>query len=1079
MSKKHAIRLPGVLLDELKAQNYDETDKRYEFGNFKKVQRNGKRKAPLNRKELRKQQRESKKSKRIDSSANKPSQSFNSEPPKKNSEQNKSRNIKPPLKNKKPTSHSQPQKRKKQVRFSEVDEVKEFTSDDELSSGDFDEFDEDDLNEEEWEQLRELQDSDISEEEAEDEEDKDEDEDGSGESSGESDSNYEGEAPMTVEETMAKLKALKENKRNAKALVTKRTTVDARTLASKNDESLSEDLPSDHHNDEDDDSNDSDSNDDDLDDGDDDEQFKEMSVDETMAALQAMKEKKALTKLPTSTNTTITKKYSGIDKKNSKKQEVDFYNPLTPEDRAAVERDELDMKYYASKLGLKNGKSLRATDEYDAIGGLLEGLDYFDDFGNGSSDNEKDGDDYSDGSGSEDELISEEEEEEEDAELDSGNEKEDEAVENPFSSDDELSSGDFDEFDEDDLDEEEWEQLRELEGDNSTPKRSKQKENIYAAPSGHNSESYVPPSLRKQQLEQSDSETHNELKRKVKSSLNKLSDSNTAVIVTSLNELYENYARQYVNDAINTQMIDVLSQKDRLLDTFIMNYAGVAFSMWKLRGTEAGASFIQALVQTFLNYYEEHIDLAKKSQLDDPLILSKEPTNLLTLLAYSYNFGLVSSKLIYDIIKMLIQEPNEYTTELLLRIISVSGPLIRGDDPRALKDIITELLTNVKSIKQTPRLSFLLETLSDLKNNRLKPSVLAANHQSLKKGILGSLRISSSASAEPLLASLDDIKNVDSKGKWWLIGASWKGNQESAFDEAKVSGTSALDDHASIELEDGLLSEMVDWNEVAKQQRMNTDVRRAIFVSIMSAEDYLDAFSKIEKLNLKSKQSLDISRVLLHCLSNDGAATAYNPYYSLLAGKLSEYNHKLSKSFQFLFWEIVKRLEAEAHSDDEDDDIFSNEDAVDEDTKLQRLAKQGRFFGHLIADGHLKLDSFKHVPLMAGLNSDGIIFFDILFYQLFLSLGKHAETKVKRGGKKTFEYSSDGMISLIEKGITIQNRDIILKAMKWFISKHFDFSKYISGIEGSKEYDRDYRRLSWVTSAFKKLTDEQLKTTGL
>ena len=33
----------------------------------------------------------------------------------------------------------------------------------------------------------------------------------------------------------------------------------------------------------------------------------------------------------------------------------------------------------------------------------------------------------------------------------------------PFSSDDELSSGDFDEFDEGDLDEEEWEQLRELE----------------------------------------------------------------------------------------------------------------------------------------------------------------------------------------------------------------------------------------------------------------------------------------------------------------------------------------------------------------------------------------------------------------------------------------------------------------------------------------------------------------------------------------------------------------------------------------------------------------------------------------
>ncbi|KAG0679904.1 suppressor of glycerol defect [Kluyveromyces marxianus] len=994
MSKKHSIRLPGVLLDELKGQNYDEDDSRFQTPKVKSSGRNGKRKAPLGRKELRKQQRESKKAKRSGKSDSHPVKKTQHEVKKVSKVQDTIR------KNQKSSTSKKSESKPKQVRFAEKDEVKVFSSDDELSASDFDEFSEGDLDEEEWEQLRELE-----------------------------------------EETMMKLKELKEkkmkNSNNSKA-----TTAAPDVDSDDGDELLSSEY--------------SDAEDDEGDD-------KEMTVEETMAALKAMKEKKQKSK-----------SHDMKPKKNTTQSKKDkTYAPLTPQERAAIERDEQDMKYYARKLGLKKNK-LHAADEYDAIGGLLEGLDYFENFGEEGEEGEED---------EEDEIMSEEDDEDEiisegEDEIISGNEEEEEEVENPFSSDDELSSGDFDEFSEGDLDEEEWEQLRELEGGKPS-KAPKEKENIYTAPVSDTSQAYIPPSLRKKQLEDSDSETYKELKKKVKSLLNKLSDSNITVIVTSLNELYDNYARQYVNDAINNQIIEVVAQKNKLLDTFIMSYAGVAFSMWKLKGTEAGASFIQALVQKFLDIYNEQMEFiqSKGPNPEEAMLISKEATNLLTLLSYSYNFGLVSSRLIYDIIKELIQNPNEYTTELLLRIISVSGSLIRGDDPRALKDIISELLNNVKGLKQTSRLSFLLETLTDLKNNRLKPSVMAASHQSLKKTIIGSLRISTSASSEPLLASLDDIKNVETKGKWWLIGASWKGNQETAFDEVKKTNTdNSIDTKLNIELEDNLLSEIIDWNEVARQQRMNTDVRRAIFVSIMSAEDYLDAFAKLEKLNLKSKQSLDITRVLVHCLCNDGATIGYNPFYSLLAAKLSEHNHKLLKSFQFLFWEIVKKFETESYSDDEKEDTLFNNDSLDEDAKLQTLAKQGRFFGFLIANGSLKLDIFKHVPLMGGINSDGFVFFEILLFQMFLTIGKTAEKKVKKDGKKSFEYNSNELLSLIDNGITNENKTVILKALKWFINKHFEYTKYISGVEGSKDYERESRRLSWAVNTFKSLIDDALKT---
>lgn len=53
--------------------------------------------------------------------------------------------------------------------------------------------------------------------------------------------------------------------------------------------------------------------------------------------------------------------------------------------------------------------------------------------------------------------------------------------------------------------------------------------------------------------------------------------------------------------------------------------------------------------------------------------------------------------------------------------------------------------------------------------------------------------------------------------------------------------------------------------KLAKAQRMNTDVRRAVFCTVMTSEDYLDAFEKLLKLNLKGEQDRDIIFVVLHC----------------------------------------------------------------------------------------------------------------------------------------------------------------------------------------------------------------------
>lgn len=69
---------------------------------------------------------------------------------------------------------------------------------------------------------------------------------------------------------------------------------------------------------------------------------------------------------------------------------------------------------------------------------------------------------------------------------------------------------------------------------------------------------------------------------------------------------------------------------------------------------------------------------------------------------------------------------------------------------------------------------------------------------------------------EPLRVSLDDLLQSDTRGKWWLVGAGWQGNPLLEVKPVEKN-------------EDSLL-------EMAREQGMNTDVRRSIFVILMTSE---------------------------------------------------------------------------------------------------------------------------------------------------------------------------------------------------------------------------------------------------
>jgi len=83
-------------------------------------------------------------------------------------------------------------------------------------------------------------------------------------------------------------------------------------------------------------------------------------------------------------------------------------------------------------------------------------------------------------------------------------------------------------------------------------------------------------------------------------------------------------------------------------------------------------------------------------------------------------------------------------------------------------------------------------------------------------------------SHEPLRVNLEDLQSAATRGKWWLIGAAWSGDPL-VDEKRKKQGVLTAAEEAVDEQSQVLL-------KLARKQGMNTDIRRGIFVVLMSSE---------------------------------------------------------------------------------------------------------------------------------------------------------------------------------------------------------------------------------------------------
>lgn len=633
-------------------------------------------------------------------------------------------------------------------------------------------------------------------------------------------------------------------------------------------------------------------------------------------------------------------------------------------------QDDAEIADLERRLGLKNRKTLPQSFKDDGLGDLLDGLggsfgeenqekkkrkaeadewlaqkrrkaeasavarkqrqpvldDSDDDDGDLDRSDEDMGDledEDLDGSGSEEEEFDDDEEMDEDSQ--------------------EEGRDDFEEFDSED------------EATSKQQPEQRARENPYVAPTTGKTAKYVPPSLRKESG--SDAELAARIRRQTQGLVNRITESNLLTIIADIEKLYREYPRQHVTSSLVDLLLIQVCEPTSLPDTLLVLTAGFATAAYMVLGTDFGGQLIQEVVERFDKYYGD----AKVAALERPDV-SKQTSNLITFVAELYTFQLIGPNLVFDYIRMLLENLSELNAELLLRIVRMCGPTLRHDDPMALKDIVALIPPAVAKAGEknlTVRTKFMIDTITDLKNNKLKAGVGASavisEHITRMKKLLGQLKSKRIKSTEPMRVGLRDIQDADKKGKWWLVGASWAGRSADAksVENATSAGKDDSDDE-SILLDD--VEQGPDLGELAREQGMNTEVRRSIFISIMSAMDYQDAYFRILKLRLNKERQREIPNVIIRCV---GAEQHYNPYYTLIAKRLCSEQREVRWAFQASLWKLFGRMGETGFGEDEVED-----EEEDEAMDTRRIVNTAKMFGALIAGSSLGVIVLKRLNLL-------------------------------------------------------------------------------------------------------------------
>ena len=385
----------------------------------------------------------------------------------------------------------------------------------------------------------------------------------------------------------------------------------------------------------------------------------------------------------------------------------------------------------------------------------------------------------------------------------------------------------------------------------------------------------------------------NKFQREINSLLNKIAESNVSLLVPDMFKKIEEFNNNIKDNFILFDLITKISLK-LLLNQEITNLpiTSCICSFISLCHFKFGNNFIYFYLK---NLFEE-IEYLKNEEIPKYII-----KNFIFEIIHFYIFQNITSKLVYSLIKYLIDNFNENNSEFLLLLLSYTGIEIRKEDPENLKIIVSEVNKKYNNMKinnslDLSKLQFAVEMIEDIKQNKYLKFNLSEKF-SFFKNFVNNNSNTSLKKGEKIECDIETISKID-------LNTISNSNNNEISENSNINNIK-IDNYIP---NDDILDDKTNKILELKMKKMNisTNLKKMIFTSIVTASDVNDAFERLMRLSLKKEQKREIIKIILQLCSEE---KCYNPFYELLLNDLMSIDKNNKYTYHYCIWDYMKIFE--------------------------------------------------------------------------------------------------------------------------------------------------------------------------
>eukprot|EP00747_Dinoflagellata_sp_TGD_P154107 gnl/TRDRNA2_/TRDRNA2_177467_c0_seq1.p1 gnl/TRDRNA2_/TRDRNA2_177467_c0~~gnl/TRDRNA2_/TRDRNA2_177467_c0_seq1.p1 ORF type:complete len:610 (-),score=-30.09 gnl/TRDRNA2_/TRDRNA2_177467_c0_seq1:116-1945(-) len=443
----------------------------------------------------------------------------------------------------------------------------------------------------------------------------------------------------------------------------------------------------------------------------------------------------------------------------------------------------------------------------------------------------------------------------------------------------------------------------------------------------------LPPVLDKTSLDYQRS-TWAVLKKSLNGLVNKVNNSNLENIVTDM--LRENLVRGR----------GLLTQSLIKAQTSSPDFTKVFAALVSVINTKLPEIGILLVKRVIIQFRKAYLRSDKRTSLSTTLFI-----------AHLVNQGVVHNLLALEILMLLLERPSAHSVELAVAFTKEVGAGLQDSEPQGLQAAFEKFRDILQEGKIDTKTQYSIESLIRIRQKGFDESGYSVRTESLdlvesRNLITHEIYLDDQIEHECML---DDFK--------------YDHNYEKHEDEYEEFRREILYNHAT---EKGLSMEETEeihplqYNSIIrdKTETKLLNLRRTIYLTIMSSLDFEESGHKLSKIKLDPGQETELVTMIIESCSQE---RMYTKYFGLLAQRFCQ----LYRSYQELFEQCFEKQYMLIHR-----------------LEINKLRNVAKLFAHLIGSDAISWDVLLCIRLtVEDTTSSARIFIKIIFQELSENLG--------------------------------------------------------------------------------------------